>query len=46
MHKSMHNAVLVNRLRGKLLTEFKHPRDVVSMVDLLRISKKLHPPSI
>jgi len=46
MQKRMHNAVLVNRIRGKLSAEFKHPKDVVSMVDLLRISKKLHPPSI
>jgi len=46
MQKSMLNAVLDNRTKRRSVTEFGHRMNVLSMIDLLRISRKLHPPSI
>ena len=46
MQKSMFYVGLDNRAKRESGTEFRRPRDVLSMIDLLRIFTNLHPPSI
>ena len=46
MQKSMFNVGLDIQPIRKNRTEFRRPRDVLSMIDLLRIFTNLHPPSI
>ena len=46
MQNSMFYVGLDIRAKRRNAAEFKRSRDVLSMIDLLRISRKLHPPSI
>ncbi len=46
MQKRMFYVDLDSRLRKTKTPEGKHPKYALSMIDLLRISRNLHPPSI